>query len=159
MTAVRLSPRLSAPGVRLPAPAARPAVRKAEDGFEATTRKPTVGALHRGSTGPAVRLLQDRLVKAGALTPADVATGPGVYGPRTEAGVRRFQGLLGLPVTGVAGPETQAALASGTRFQAEKKPARVIDDVPTQPTNKAQVHARLGDTFSDEVTEPMGGAL
>lgn len=158
MTAVRLSPRLSAPGVRLPAPAARPAVRKAEDGFEAT-RKPSGAALRRGSTGPAVRLLQDRLVKAGALTPADVATGPGVYGPRTEAGVRRFQGLVGLPVTGVAGSETQAALASGTRFQADRKPARAIDEVPTQPSNRAQVHAKLGDTFSDEVTEPMGGAL
>jgi hypothetical protein len=62
------------------------------------------------------------------------------------------------------GPETQAALASGTRFQAEKKlaaavvksPERFVDDSPTQPTSKDQVYARLGDTFSDEVTQPVG---
>jgi N-acetylmuramoyl-L-alanine amidase len=135
--------------------APRPA---ALDGFEAP-RRPTVATLHRGSTGPAVRALQDRLVKAGALTPADVATGPGVYGPRTEAGVRRFQASVGLPVTGIAGPETQAALASASRFQADRKAGRPVEDVPTQPTLTAQVHARLSDTFAEEVTAPVGVGL
>ena len=159
MTAVRLSPRLSTPSVRGPALPARVAPRAAAvDGFEAA-KKPAVAALHRGSTGPAVRALQDRLVKAGALKPADVATGPGVYGPRTEAGVKRFQASVGLPVTGIAGPETQAALASGTRFQADRKPERHVEDVPTQPTLQAQVHARLSDTLSEEVTAPMGVGL
>lgn len=158
MTAVRLSPRLSTPSVRGSALPARVAPRVAAvDGFEAA-KKPAA-ALHRGSTGPAVRALQDRLVKAGALKPADVATGPGVYGPRTEAGVKRFQAAVGLPVTGIAGPETQAALASGTRFQADRKPERHVEDVPTQPTLQAQVHARLSDTLSEEVTAPMGVGL
>lgn len=158
MTAVRFSPRLSTPSVRRRALPVRPAARAvAVDGFEAA-KKP-LAALHRGSTGAAVRALQERLVKAGALTPSDVATGPGVYGPRTEAGVKRFQASVGLPVTGVAGPETQAALAGGTRFQGDRKPERHIEDVPTQPILQALVHARLSETFSDEVTEPMGAGL
>jgi len=141
------------------AAASRSGARPAVDGFEAP-RKAAVAALHRGSTGPAVRALQDRLVKLGYLTSADVATGPGVYGPRTEAGVRRFQAAVGLPVTGVTGPETQAALASGTRFQPERRPApRPGPDEVTQPTPMHQVRARLGDTMSDEVTQPMGGGL
>jgi peptidoglycan hydrolase-like protein with peptidoglycan-binding domain len=95
-------------------------------------------------------------VKAGVLSTTDVATGPGVFGPRTEAGVRRFQAMMGLPVTGIAGPETQAALASGTRFQASKA-AR--NDEVTQPTSRAVVHARLADTFTEEITEPMGRSV
>jgi peptidoglycan hydrolase-like protein with peptidoglycan-binding domain len=73
--------------------------------------------------------------------------------------VKRFQASVGLPVTGVADRQTQAALASGTRFQASRQSARHIEDVPTQPTLQAQVHVRLSDTFSDEVTAPMGVGL
>lgn len=157
MTAVRLSPRLGAPTVRAPAQPVRAAVSAPVDGFE-SGRRAAVAGLHRGSTGPAVRALQDRLVKAGMISAADLATGPGVYGPRTEAGVRRFQASVGLPVTGIAGPETQSALASGTRFQAVKTP-RHLDEVPTQPISAARVQARLAQTLTDEVTEPMGGGL
>ncbi|MEW5739717.1 MAG: peptidoglycan-binding domain-containing protein [Myxococcota bacterium] len=157
MTAVRLSPRITASTVRAPARPVRPAVSAPVDGFEAA-RKSTPAALHRGSTGPAVRALQDRLVKAGALSASDVATGPGVYGPRTEAGVRRFQAAVGLPVTGIAGPETQAALASGTRFLQGVKAPRITEE-ETQPVSRSQVLARLADTFTEEITEPMGGGL
>jgi peptidoglycan hydrolase-like protein with peptidoglycan-binding domain len=127
----------------------------AVDGFD-SAKQSSVTVLHRGMTGPAVRALQDRLVKAGALTLADVATGPGVYGPRTEAGVKRFQASVGLPVTGVADRQTQAALASGTRFLASRQAARHVENVLPRPTLQPQVHARLSDTFSDEVTAPMG---
>jgi peptidoglycan hydrolase-like protein with peptidoglycan-binding domain len=53
-----------------------------------------------------VRALQQRLVLAGdAPGPID-----GRYGPRTEQAVIRFQAAHGLPVDGIAGPVTLAAL-------------------------------------------------
>lgn len=162
MTGVRLAPRLSQQSV--PRAAALPsgqvrAASKQVDGFE---RPKAAGApsLQRGSTGPAVRALQDRLVKAGFLKAADVATGPGVYGPRTEAAVKRFQQAVGIPATGVAGASTHAALASS--FQAgakQKQPSRSIQDTPTNPMLEAAVNGRLAsaqETFTDEETTPMG---
>ncbi len=82
------------------------------DGFEAP---PSVAApratLQRGSTGNGVLSMQRKLAAKGFLTAAQLATGPGIYGPRTEAAVRAFQSSRGLPGTGVAGPQTLAALA------------------------------------------------
>lgn len=68
--------------------------------------------LQAGSTGPAVVALQRKLLAKGYLTAAALATGPGVYGPRTQAAVRAFQKAYGLPATGVAGAHTLAALNS-----------------------------------------------
>lgn len=68
--------------------------------------------LQPGSTGPAVLSLQRRLLAKGYLSAAALATGPGVFGPRTQAAVRAFQKAYGLPVTGVAGAHTLAALNS-----------------------------------------------
>jgi peptidoglycan hydrolase-like protein with peptidoglycan-binding domain len=57
-----------------------------------------------------VRALQHRLVVAGELPgPID-----GRYGPRTEQAVIRFQAAHGLPVDGIAGPVTLAALGSAS---------------------------------------------
>ncbi|MBO5645647.1 MAG: peptidoglycan-binding protein, partial [Clostridia bacterium] len=59
-----------------------------------------------GSRGPDVELLQEGLRRAG-----DLAERPdGIYGPRTESAVRRFQMRQSLPADGVAGPRTWAAL-------------------------------------------------
>jgi peptidoglycan hydrolase-like protein with peptidoglycan-binding domain len=51
--------------------------------------------LHRGDQGPQVEQLQRALVRAGYLTAAEVDTGPGIFGPRTEAALRRFQAATG----------------------------------------------------------------
>jgi peptidoglycan hydrolase-like protein with peptidoglycan-binding domain len=83
-----------------------------------------------------VRSLQSQLLKAGYLTARDVTSGPGVFGPRTEQGVRAFQRSVGLAETGVAGATTLSALASGTRFI-------------------SAVRAKLSQTFTEEKTEPM----
>jgi hypothetical protein len=85
-------------------------------------------ALQRGMTGGMVRELQRHLVAEGLLRSSDVATGPGVFGPRTEAAVRRFQEREGLPVSGMVGPQTWSALL-GDGF----KPARpevTVTEVP-----------------------------
>ncbi|HEY1088968.1 MAG TPA: peptidoglycan-binding domain-containing protein, partial [Archangium sp.] len=84
------------------------------DGFE---RKVAAAALQRGMTGAAVTQLQQKLVTAKFMSLNDFRSGPGVYGPRTEAAVKRLQLRVGLPVTGIANASTQQALASGARFE------------------------------------------
>jgi peptidoglycan hydrolase-like protein with peptidoglycan-binding domain len=116
------------------------------DGFEG---QPSSVALQRGSTGPAVRALQAQLVKTGFLKPADVATGPGVYGPRTEQGVRAFQLSNGLPPTGVAGSATLRALASGTRF---------AGPAITQPLMARTTPTSI-ELFTEEPTQPIAVPL
>ncbi|HEX8825812.1 MAG TPA: peptidoglycan-binding protein [Archangium sp.] len=69
--------------------------------------------LKRGSEGPAVKQLQDALVKLGYLTKEQVATGPGTFGPKTEAAVAKFQGDHGIsPNSGNYGPKTRAAMTA-----------------------------------------------
>ncbi len=59
-----------------------------------------------GSSGAAVRILQEMLINYGYLN--DVADG--IFGPKTEEAVRAFQQANGLKVDGIAGPATWAAL-------------------------------------------------
>lgn len=71
-----------------------------------TTEQPA-GAelLRRGSSGPEVSAVQQRLADRGWRIAVD-----GVFGPRTEAVVRAFQRRRDLAVDGVVGPRTRAAL-------------------------------------------------
>lgn len=154
MTSVRSTPRPTGPVQAQAHHAARPIaapVKKAVDGFE--RKSVTAQLLQRGMMGPAVRQLQERLVAAKFMPSNDYKSGPGVYGPRTEAAVKRLQAHVGLPVTGVAAPSTLAALASGARYQPVREPEA------TMPVSLASVHARLSETFTDEVTQPMGRPL
>jgi peptidoglycan hydrolase-like protein with peptidoglycan-binding domain len=66
------------------------------------------GAGYAGQGSGRVRVLQRRLARAG------FAPGPidGLYGPRTEQAVVRFQAARGLPVDGIAGPQTLAHLGT-----------------------------------------------
>jgi peptidoglycan hydrolase-like protein with peptidoglycan-binding domain len=67
--------------------------------------------LRRGAEGPEVKKLQDGLVKLGYMTREQVATGPGIFGPKTEAAVSRFQADKGIsPASGLFGPKTRAAM-------------------------------------------------
>jgi peptidoglycan hydrolase-like protein with peptidoglycan-binding domain len=63
--------------------------------------------LKRGSKGSDVRELQAALNRAGANPPLEV---DGEFGPLTEAVVKSFQAAVNLPVDGIAGPQTIAAL-------------------------------------------------
>lgn len=83
-------------------------------GAQPTRLKPTGTSLQRGSEGPEVRHVQERLLALGFMSARDFNTGPGVFGPRTEAAVTAFQAARKLGVDGVVGPKTLAALGTST---------------------------------------------
>ncbi len=64
-------------------------------------------SLRRGKRGSDVRILQRLLTKHGHALAID-----GVFGPGTEAAVRRFQAQRGLEVDGIVGPRTLEAMAT-----------------------------------------------
>jgi peptidoglycan hydrolase-like protein with peptidoglycan-binding domain len=107
------------------------------------TAAPTVPppGLVPGASGPQVEQLQRALVAAGAMTQADMDTGPGTFGPRTEAAVRSFQAKNGLPQTGYYGPQTNDALS-----RALGAPSSTTTDASGVPPEKTSViGAPLGD--------------
>jgi peptidoglycan hydrolase-like protein with peptidoglycan-binding domain len=57
--------------------------------------------------GEDVRNVQRRLLHLG-FDPKGI---DGVYGPQTEAAVRRFQASAGITMDGIVGPETRARLS------------------------------------------------
>jgi peptidoglycan hydrolase-like protein with peptidoglycan-binding domain len=62
-----------------------------------------------GSRGPAVTVLQDHLVQAGARITVD-----GAFGPMTHGAVLAFQRAAGLVADGIVGPQTWSALKAGS---------------------------------------------
>jgi hypothetical protein len=76
----------------------------------ALRKGPAVRMLRRGMRGPDVHDLQARLVALGYMTIAEMATGPGIFGPATNRAVRSYQWAKGLAVDGIAGPKTMRAL-------------------------------------------------
>lgn len=67
----------------------------------------TLANLKKGSNGAAVSALQEMLTKLGY----DCGGIDGIFGARTQVAVRAFQAANGLTVDGIAGQQTQAALA------------------------------------------------
>ena len=67
------------------------------------------GDLEKGARGAAVEQLQKALVKGGYMTQAEMNTGPGVFGPRTESALKEFQAANDVKNTGYYGPLTRAA--------------------------------------------------
>ena len=59
--------------------------------------------------------LQNILVAQGFMTQEDMDTGPGIFGPRTEAALKAYQDSLGLPSTGFYGPQTRESLAQAAQ--------------------------------------------
>ena len=55
-----------------------------------------------GSTGDKVRQMQEQLIVISGAYPAiSKIDADGIFGPATEAAVRKFQSVFGLPVTGI----------------------------------------------------------
>lgn len=94
---------LGAPAAQVTAPNATP-----------TAAAPALPAppLARGAHGAAVEQLQQALVGGGYLSATDLATGPGTYGPRTQAAVAAAQRAHGLTPTGQYDEATRAALSA-----------------------------------------------
>ena len=65
--------------------------------------------LRNGSSGSEVEDLQRKLAGKG-INPGPV---DGIFGPKTEDAVKRFQERAGLEADGIAGPKTMAALETG----------------------------------------------
>ena len=70
-----------------------------------STSKPQI---QRGSTGDAVKELQQHLSRLGYPVGAD-----GIFGSTTETMVKRFQAANGIGADGIVGPKTWAALTGG----------------------------------------------
>jgi len=87
--------------------------------------------LSNGSSGDAVTALQRKLFAMGF----DPGTIDGIFGPKTDQAVRRYQEQKGLQVDGIAGPETFASLgimSDGKPVAAEAAPER-----PSMPSASA----------------------
>ena len=75
--------------------------------------------LSNGSTGDAVKSLQENLETLG-FNPGPI---DGIFGPKTEAAVRGFQGSVKIQVDGIVGPETTGALKHAmVRAAKQEKP-------------------------------------
>jgi len=97
--------------------------------------------LQPGQSGPEVKKLQDFLVSKGLMTPEQVATGPGIYGPKTTAAVKKFQEQSGVDNTtgpGYWGPRTISA-ASGAGA------SRGAGDSGSQPYSDEEYNAALNE--------------
>ena len=75
-----------------------------------TTTGNTQGDLRRGSTGAEVERLQDQLVALGHLSAQDRATGPGIFGRRTENALKAFQRANHLTESGAYDEATRNAV-------------------------------------------------
>jgi peptidoglycan hydrolase-like protein with peptidoglycan-binding domain len=87
--------------------------------------------LRRGSRGPEVQRLQEELLDIGYLTRAQLQTGPGLFGPQTEAALKNFQRDNHLAASGEFDAETQAAFAelnAGVRLGSRGEVVRGLQD-------------------------------
>lgn len=89
--------------------------------------------LEKGANGAQVKELQNALVKLGFMTQAQMNTGPGTFGPRTDAALKAFQRSQGLTADGIYGPKSQAALRNALGGGT----APVNPTNPTNPTTPA----------------------
>lgn len=85
--------------------------------------------LRKGSRGEPVKQLQNALVKLGFMSRAQMNTGPGTFGTRTDAALRNFQRSSNLVADGIYGPKSRAALRAALGGSAPT--------VPTNPTAPA----------------------
>lgn len=71
---------------------------------------PARPTLRPGDWGPEVRRLQEALIRLGLFHADEGTLLLETFGPKTKAAVRDFQQSHGLPVDGIVGPRTWAAL-------------------------------------------------
>ncbi|MER3054527.1 zeta toxin family protein [Xanthomonas hortorum] len=109
-----------------------------------------VEVLRLGDRGQEVEFLQYRLQQVDARGPnCQAVPQDGHYGPETEHAVRQFQQDQGLPATGVAGQDLDAALsqAQSARRDALKPTAPTLANGPVEQGSEQQ--ARVGTPQND----------
>ncbi|MDE0882776.1 MAG: peptidoglycan-binding protein [Myxococcota bacterium] len=112
--------------------------------------------LRRGHTGGDVRQLQEALVSTGHMSAAQARTGPGLFGPLTQAAVRSFQGAQGLTADGIVGPRTRAAL--GRALSQDSRPERSAPPVVVPPRSApSRPSAHPAPTTSYDGSRPANG--
>ena len=90
------------------------------------------GDIKKGAEGGIVRHIQEKLVRLGYMTRAQVNTGRGIFGPKTDDALKRFQSQHGLANDGVFGPKTFKALRNASpRHSQPNQP----NQPPKPPTN------------------------
>lgn len=105
------------------------------------------GELDRGDRGQKIRQLQEALKQLGYMTQSQIDTGPGVFGPRTEAALERFQREhrdaqnRRLEVDGIYGPLTRGAMQQALNRQS----APTTPTVPGGGTNPSNGGINLDD--------------
>ena len=94
------------------------------DDQEAAQAEPvkTLATLRNGSRGSAVTALQEMLNGLGF----ESGKADGIFGPKTEAAVKRFQEANGLTVDGIAGEQTLTTLAMRAAHMADSVPATPV---------------------------------
>ena len=101
---------------------------------------PVMDIMRLGTSGEAVRQLQENLIKLGYSCGPDGADGD--YGRNTVAAVKKFQEDNGLEPDGEAGPMTQVAIRQ--KLQAlDTKPS-----IPVQPTPEITPQAPAENTYT-----------
>ena len=96
---------------------------------------PPFTLVRRGARSETVGKIHDRLVQLGyMLNPGRYR---GVFGPKTEKAVKKFQTVNGLKVDGIVGLRTWSRLRSDDAWHRDHKPARitVVRDDPDKVVN------------------------
>lgn len=113
--------------------------------------------LERGDRNGQVRKLQDALVALGYMTRAQVNTGPGVFGPRTENALKAFQrdhrDVNGrqLVADGIYGPKTRGAMQRALQRLAPETTNPPIIATPT-PGGRVDINGIVGVRNNPNVT-------
>ena len=112
-----------------------------------TSAIPT-STLKEGNRGSQVRQLQNLLVRFGFMTQAQMNTGPGIFGNRTDAALKRFQRSVHLNDDGIYGRNTRQAMRDiisgigqnddGEKYESDKR--------NSEPSSRT----RLSDTRSGQ---------
>lgn len=80
--------------------------------------------LEKGRNNNQVRFLQENLIRLGYL---DEGQADGIYGPKTEAAVKRLQKALGVEVTGAWDKATWRAAKSSKAFEVTETRVRTVE--------------------------------
>lgn len=99
--------------------------------------------IKKGASGDLVRRLQANLVRLGYMTRAQVRTGPGIFGPRTDAALKRFQADHNLTGDGIFGAKTFRAMQS-----AKPKGNNGDNTTKSPPTNGLAKEYKRGNVYS-----------